>query len=59
MLKYLMAFVTSVITALILGTITNDFFYTTFGTVVMTALSFKFWRSFFKIIWNDYLEERL
>lgn len=59
MLKYLMAFVTSVITTILLGTITNDFFYTTFGTVVITILSLKFWKSFFKIIWTDYLEERL
>lgn len=59
MLKYMMTFVTLAMTTAILAAMTNDFFYTIVGSVAISAISFKFWKSFFKIIWTDYLDERL
>lgn len=59
MLKYVMTFTTLAMATAILAAMTNDFYITIVGSVAITALSFKFWKSFFKIIWTDYLEERL
>lgn len=59
MLKYVMTFTTLAMATAILSAMTNDFYITIVGSVAITALSFKFWKSFFKIIWTDYLEGRL